>query len=62
MKHLRLQNWGRRRASALAPHRPTPSPAGFTPLGGDPRLYTGDWWQVYEEQAQHAAERAAREG
>jgi hypothetical protein len=28
---------------------------------GDPRLYTGDWWKVKEEQAQAAAERAALE-
>ncbi len=28
---------------------------------GDPRLYTGDWWQVKQEQAQAAAERAAHE-
>jgi hypothetical protein len=28
--------------------------------GGDRRLYTGDWWQVHEEQ-QAATERAARE-
>jgi hypothetical protein len=30
-------------------------------FGGDQRLYSGDWWQVKEEQAQAAAERATRE-
>ncbi len=43
------------------PHRP-PSAAVITPmLGGDPRLYTGEWWKVKQEQAQAAAERTARE-
>jgi hypothetical protein len=39
------------------------NPASFAPvvLGGDPRLYTGDWWQVKEEQARAAVKRAARE-
>jgi hypothetical protein len=30
-------------------------------LRGDPRLYTGEWWKVKQEQAQAAEERAARE-
>ena len=32
------------------------------PPPGDPRLYTGEWWDVQEEQAQASAERAARPG
>jgi hypothetical protein len=42
---------------------PPSKPVSFTAvvLGGDPRLYTGDWWNVKEEQARAAAERAARE-
>jgi hypothetical protein len=45
---------------------PPPQPLGavsFAPvrLGGDPRLYTGEWWRVKEEEAQAAAERAAGE-
>jgi hypothetical protein len=30
-------------------------------LGGDPRLYTDRWWEVKQENARAAAERAARE-
>jgi hypothetical protein len=42
-----------------------PPPQSFVPppmlvLSGDQRLFSGDWWQVYEEQ-QAAAERSARE-
>jgi hypothetical protein len=42
---------------------PPPQPVSFAPvvLGGDPRLYTDRWWEVKQEQAQAAAERAARE-
>ncbi len=42
---------------------PPPQPTSFAPvvIGGDRRLYTGDWWKVKQEEAQTAAERAARE-
>ncbi len=36
--------------------RPSPQPVSF-----DPRLYTDRWWEPKQEQAQAAAERAARE-
>ena len=46
---------------AWPPPQPV-NPASFAPVVlGDPRLYTGDWWKVKEEQAQAAAERAALE-
>ncbi len=35
--------------------------AAFTPVElGDPRLSTGDWWRVKEEQGQAAAERVGQ--
>jgi hypothetical protein len=42
---------------------PSPQPASFAPvvLGGDQRVYSGEWWKVKEERAQAAAEREARE-
>jgi hypothetical protein len=38
---------------------PPPQPVWFAPvaLGGDPRLYTGDWWKVKEEQARAVSAR-----
>ena len=60
MKHLRLPNWEGSELPMWPPHRP-PNAAVIAPmLGGDPRLYTGEWWKVKQEHAQAAAERAER--
>jgi hypothetical protein len=42
MKDLRLPNWEGAEIPLWPPYRP-PNPAVFTPVGGDPRLYAGDW-------------------
>jgi hypothetical protein len=61
MKHVRLPDWEGGELPVWPPHR-RPSPMAITPvLGGDPRLSTDRWWEVREEQAQAAVERAARE-
>ncbi len=61
MKHLRLPNWDGGELAVWPPHRP-PNPAVIAPmLGGDPRLYSAEWWKVKQERAQAAADRAARE-
>jgi hypothetical protein len=61
MKDLRLPNWDGAELPLWPPYRPL-NVATFTPVElGDPRLYTGDWWQVKEEHAQAPAERAAGE-
>ncbi len=61
MKDLRLPNWDGAELPLWPPYRPL-NVAAFTPAElGDPRLSTGDWWRVKEEQAQAAVERAERE-
>ena len=42
------------------PHRPI-DPAWFAvPLVGDPRRYSGDWWQVMEEDNKRRAANEAK--
>jgi hypothetical protein len=60
MKDLRLPNWEGAELPLWPPQRPL-IVAAFPVELGDPRLSTGDWWQVKQEEAQVAAERAARE-
>ncbi len=43
------------------PYRP-PNPTVIAPmLGGDPRLYSGDWWKVKQEEARALQARQERE-
>ena len=61
MKNLQLPSWEGGELPVWPPHR-SPNPAAVAPtLGGDSRLSTDRWWEVREEQAQAAAEHAARE-
>jgi hypothetical protein len=61
MKDLRLPNWEGAELPLWPPHRPfIPGMPTFI-LSGDPRLSTGEWWQVKQEKAEAATERAARE-
>jgi hypothetical protein len=60
LKDLRLPSWERSSVPLWPPHRPI-DPALFTPGLGDPRLYTGDWWQVWQERATAQQEQEARE-
>jgi hypothetical protein len=61
VKDLRLPNWEGNELPIWPPHRPFILGMPTFILSGDPRLSTGDWWQVKQEEAQAAAERAARE-
>ncbi len=61
MKNLRLPDWDGAELPVWPPHRPPDLVAIAPVLGGDPRLSTDRWWEVKQEQARAAAERAARE-
>ncbi len=61
IKHLKLPSWEPSSVPVWPPHRPI-DPALIAPVaGGDPRLYTGDWWQVWQEQAIAVRDAEARE-
>ena len=61
MKDLKLPVWDGSLLPLWPPHRPI-DPALIAPMaGGDPRLYTGDWWQVWQERAIALREQTERE-
>jgi hypothetical protein len=61
IKHLKLPSWEPSSVPVWPPYRPI-DPALIAPVaGGDPRLYTGDWWQVGQERESALREQAERE-